>query len=241
MRAGPRVRIVALSDLHGFLPELPECDLLIAAGDVCPDRIGVHWAFRHPERQKAWFDRHLRPWLARAPAAHKILTWGNHDWCGQACDFRSSRPLHASTAELQILVDEATALSSGATSISIWASPWSNPFMHWAFMAEPARLANVYAQIPAGLDILVSHQPPYGYGDASPNVRTGGVEHLGSRELLAAIARVRPKLVVCGHIHEGHGRYESDGVPIYNVSVVDEQYRLVHSPTVIDLPVRRAV
>jgi Icc-related predicted phosphoesterase len=66
-------------------------------------------------------------------------------------------------------------------------------------------------------------------------VITGSIEHLGSRELLEAIGRVRPRLVVCGHIHDGHGRYMHAGVPIYNVSVVDEQYRHVYQPTVVDL------
>jgi hypothetical protein len=27
-----------------------------------------------PEEQKAWFNRKVRPWLARSPAKHKILT-----------------------------------------------------------------------------------------------------------------------------------------------------------------------
>ena len=76
------------------------------------------------------------------------------------------------------------------------------------------------------MDILVSHQPPYGCGDFG----------LGSVELRAAIRRVKPKLVICGHIHDGFGRFECDGTTVYNVSVVDEAYRLVHTPTIIDLP-----
>lgn len=229
------MRIVALSDQHGFLPDVPPCDLLIIAGDVCPDRIGPLWAMHYPDAQKSWFDRNVREWLARVPARHKILTWGNHDWCGQMCSFRHDSPAEALTTALQILVDEGTTIHAGhGERLSVWATPWSNPFMNWAFMKDPKELALVYARIPDGIDVLVSHQPPYGHGDSYFDLASGKVEHLGSRELLAAIERVRPKLVICGHIHGGHGRTDCEGIPIYNVSVVDEQYRLVHPSTVIE-------
>jgi Icc-related predicted phosphoesterase len=55
--------------------------------------------------------------------------------------------------------------------------------------------------------------------------------------LLAAIERARPKIVICGHVHGAFGRSEHRGIPVYNVSVVDERYQLVNAPTVIDLPV----
>jgi Icc-related predicted phosphoesterase len=231
------MRIAAVSDLHGYLPEIPACDLLIIAGDVCPDRFGPLLAMHDPDQQKAWFDRHVRPWLARAPATHKVLTWGNHDWCGQACDFSPDLSVEARTTEFRILVDRSTRVPTGGddSSITIWATPWSNQFMNWAFMKPPTELADVYAAIPDRTDILVSHQPPFGYGDRLVDRRSGQIQHLGSRELLAAIDRVKPRLVICGHIHDGHGRYEHGGVPIYNASVVDEQYRLVHRPTVVDL------
>jgi hypothetical protein len=233
------MRIVALSDQHGFLPDIPSCDLLIVAGDVCPDRFGRFMAVHDPYQQKAWFDWKVRPWLADAPATHKLLTWGNHDWCGQACGFREDSPAHACSTDLQIVVDEATTIpSSDGTNgqVSVWATPWSNKFMRWAFMKQPSDLALVYAAIPEGIDILVSHQPPLYHGDRTFNSDTGRVENVGSRELLDAIERVRPKLVICGHVHGGFGRYEYHGIPIYNVSVVDEAYRLVNAPTVIDLP-----
>jgi Calcineurin-like phosphoesterase len=229
------MRIVAISDLHGHLPHIPPCDLLIIAGDVCPDRFGPFLALHDPESQKAWFDQHIRPWLATSPATHKLLTWGNHDWCGQVCNFGSAVSAQASSTDLQILVDEGTTIPHAGGAVSIWATPWSNKFMLWAFMKHPSQLAATYAAIPAGIDVLVSHQPPLYYGDRVSNGRAGRMAHVGSRELLAAIERVRPKLVICGHIHSGYGPYEHQGIPIYNVSVVDEEYRLVHPPTVIDL------
>src|ERR1700719_2472968 len=204
------MRIVALSDQHGFLPDVPTCDLLIVAGDVCPDRFGPFMAVHDPYQQQAWFDRTVRPWLAATPATHKLLTWGNHDWCGQMCSFRSDTPFHARSTDLQILVDEGTTVPSGGDAgreMSLWATPWSTPFMRWAFMKRPSDLERVSRQ----------------------------VEHVGSRELLVAIERVRARVVICGHVHGGFGRYEHQGIPIYNVSVVDESYRLCDTPTVIDL------
>ena len=108
------MRIVAISDQHGFLPDIPPCDLLIVAGDVCPDRFGPFMAVHDPHQQQAWFDRTVRPWLAATPATHKLLTWGNHDWCGQMCSFRSDTPAHARSTDLQILVDEGTSVPSAA-------------------------------------------------------------------------------------------------------------------------------
>lgn len=235
------MRIIALSDQHGFLPEIPPCDLLIIAGDVCPDRIGPFLAQDAPRVQLEWFDRQARPWLVEAPATHVVLTWGNHDFCGDrarthAADFSADAPRRSRFGGLQIAVDQLVEVprcdDPRVARLAIWMSPWSNRFMDWAFMREPEELARVYAEIPEGIDILVSHQPPYGYGDHG--LGPDGREHMGSRELLATIDRVRPKAVICGHFHAGYGVYEHNGTTIYNVAVVDEQYRLVNKPTIID-------
>ncbi len=231
------MRIAALSDQHGYLTEIPRCDLLIIAGDVCPDGFGRHFARDAPKDQKAWFDQTVRPWVARAPARRTILTWGNHDWCGQLCTFEDSSSAASATA-LTIVVDTAETVpdsSAAEGAVSVWASPWSNEFGDWAFMKAPARLAHVYSAIPEGIDILVSHQPPFGYGDRCADFVSGRIINVGSRELLSTIDRVRPKIVVCGHIHEGYGQFERNSTRIYNVSVVDEYYQLVRGPTVIDL------
>jgi Icc-related predicted phosphoesterase len=100
-------------------------------------------------------------------------------------------------------------------------------------MKAPAELASIYARIPVGVDILVSHQPPAGCGDSYPNLATGKSEHLGSQELADAIRRVRPQLVICGHLHGGYGLHYLDGIPVYNVSVVNEAYQLVNPVTLI--------
>ncbi len=232
------MRIVALSDQHGFLPDVPPGDLLIVAGDVCPDWIDGELAQDHPDRQKVWFETQARRWLAGTPATHRLLTWGNHDWCGQAFTFDADAPAHARDGALQIVVDRRTTVPATKPpgSIAIWMTPWSNLFMDWAFMKPRAVLAGMYAAIPAGINILVTHQPPFGYGDTHDPTGSGQPEHLGNPDLLAAIDRIKPRLVICGHIHGGHGRFDHHGTAIYNVSVVDDCYQLAHPPTIIDVP-----
>lgn len=48
--------------------------------------------------------------------------------------------------------------------------------------------------------VLIVHSPPRGHVDQS-----SAGEHLGSSAILAAIEAKRPRLAVCGHIHESWG------------------------------------
>jgi uncharacterized protein len=48
--------------------------------------------------------------------------------------------------------------------------------------------------------------------------RDSSGEHLGSEAVLAAIESRRPRLAVCGHIHESWGRKSSIGeTPVFNL------------------------
>ena len=163
------------------------------------------------------------PWLEKQPGDFKLITWGNHDYCGHLI------PNKACDNNIDVVSDGPVMIDG----IKFWLTPWSNQFLDWAWMKPHGDLAEVYAKIPDDIDVLVSHQPPYGYGDLYPNPVQ--MEHIASSELLYTIERVRPKVVVCGHLHGGYGQYEHQGIPIYNVSVLDEQYRLMNPATVFDV------
>ena len=67
------MRYVCTSDLHGALPEIPECDVLLLGGDICP--VSNH----RLDFQQSWLDTDFRYWLKRIPAKKIIGCVGNHD------------------------------------------------------------------------------------------------------------------------------------------------------------------
>jgi len=69
-------------------------------------------------------------------------------------------------------------------------------------------------------DIYLSHIPPKGCLDLSSRY---GVAHIGSKELLDAVKKHKPKLVVCGHSHRWGGKTTKIGNTIVlNISNHDK-------------------
>jgi len=68
------------------------------------------------------------------------------------------------------------------------------------------------------LDIFLSHSPPAG----CKLDRTMRGEHVGSASVRKWIDRVRPRLFVCGHIHEAWGVEEVEGVTCLNAGALGE-------------------
>ncbi len=85
------------------------------------------------------------------------------------------------------------------------------PFGSWSYDFTEEDAAEGLQDCPAG-GVLVVHSPPLGVVDVSARGR-----HLGSTAIREAIARCRPSLVVCGHIHDCAGQNEIlDTSPVVN-------------------------
>ena len=69
-------------------------------------------------------------------------------------------------------------------------------------------------------DILISHTPPARTGLD----RTAGGDHVGSESVRRWIATARPRLFVCGHIHEAWGVEHVEGVPCLNAGGLGEPF-----------------
>ncbi len=226
------MKIAAISDTHGKLPDVPPCDVFIHGGDICP-------ATNHARSyQSNWLSEKFSPWLDSIQAKHKIIIAGNHDWIWY--DAKSVVP------DLNcIYLEDSEVVIDG---VKFYGSPWSPHFCDWAFNFkyndwQEARFK--WAQIPLDTDVLITHGPPRGHGDlVKERYGMNGImayNRYGCQQLMERVLEVDPKIHIFGHFHmEGTGA-ESDmpelpqKTKFYNVSVLDEQYRLKGKATIIEI------
>ncbi|MDD5656113.1 MAG: metallophosphatase domain-containing protein [Elusimicrobia bacterium] len=206
------MRICVISDTHGFHASLkpPRADLLLCAGDV---------SLSGGREEIAAFAA----WWRALDYPRKLLIAGNHDWLFQRQP-RRARELFAPGEYLQ---DSEARVGR----LRVWGSPWQPWFMDWAFnLKRGTELKAKWDLIPDGVDILLTHGPPRGFGDLT---RRG--PRAGCRELLQAVAkRVRPRWHVFGHIHEAYGVFKAGSTTFINASICDFWYRPAHRPVVFE-------
>jgi predicted phosphohydrolase len=191
---------------------LPKGDVLLHAGDVS-------YRSTLPE------IKDFLHWFAAQPFAAKVFIAGNHD-------FFFEREKEATIRNLlpdgvYYLKDEPCCING----VNIWGSPYTPWFYRWAFnkrRGEP--LAQHWAKIPANTDVLLTHGPAYGILDMLLNE-----QHAGDRDLLRKILEIKPKVHVCGHIHESYGMIKRHGIRFINACMLNEAYEFANKPIVFEL------
>lgn len=231
------MKVATVADLHGNLISIPDCELLIIAGDICP--------FGDWTTQLAFLNGKFREWLKaiRARNIAVVAIAGNHDTIFE------DHPNLVPWLPWVYLQDESTDVEKDVfekrhflkdqfpRGVKIWGTPWVLEYGHWAFMRDEQFLLERFAGIPVDTEILITHGPPFGYGDKVPRLPSEQ-QNQGSRSLLKAIEEVSPKLVVCGHIHEGQGVYQIGETTVVNAAIVDRNLEVAAKPTVVDVEVQ---
>ncbi|HMC50941.1 MAG TPA: metallophosphoesterase, partial [Solirubrobacterales bacterium] len=86
-------------------------------------------------------------------------------------------------------------------------TPWD-----WSFDLDDVAATEMLSACPEGA-VLVLHSPPKDHCDGA-----GGGGNFGSPALLRVIEEKRPRLAVCGHIHESWGCESQIGpTPVHNL------------------------
>lgn len=202
------MKINLISDNHGFYPPIPKADFTIFCGDF---HLGRH---KYRENRVVFdnlaeneqFQQSTLPWLNSAK--YWIATPGNHD------------PVLKSYEHDQIITNGYCDTPIGR----VYLDP-STLLIDWPFGKTEDELFEQYKNI-HDVDILVTHQPPYGILD-----RAVSGESCGSHALLDLVERLKPRIHVFGHIHEGFGyvakklstKHETLFV---NCSITTEKYQL---------------
>lgn len=205
------MRIVAISDVHNRYHNLiiPECDLLISAGD---------YSFHgEPAVVKAYHQ-----WLNEQKAARIISGQGNHEeWVEK--NFEEAKVIALAACPRVDFVEEGEIIIDG---VKVWYSSITPWFHDWAYNRHRGDAIDAHwKKIPEGTNILVTHGPPYGILDCVNRVDGTPKERVGCWNLKARIKTIKPDLHIFGHIHSEHGEKHEDGVSYYNVAVCDEMYQ----------------
>ena len=205
------MRIVCISDTHELHRELvvPPGDLLIHAGDITT------------LSKRPWMYRHFDIWFGELPHRHKIVIPGNNDYLLE--DPKERKVITNAT----LLVDSGVEIEG----LKIWGSPVT-PLYGGAFgKSKPEDRKRHWSQVPEGLDILVTHGPPFAILDQGGNSE----RHEGCPELLEAVIGAKPRLHIFGHVHGGYGMLRTSDTRFVNASLLGEDGRLSRQPLVIDL------
>lgn len=83
------------------------------------------------------------------------------------------------------------------TQFTVFGSPYSPAKGLWAFGYAPEEAQSLWEKIPLDSDIVVTHTPPKFHCDETRERRSVGCEILRNE-----LWRIRPRLHICGHVHE---------------------------------------
>ncbi len=178
--------IVALADMHGNTHHLEKIAHDLRAADVTL-LVGDLATFRHDaavevvEAVRAYNERLLAvPGNCDAPSLGDYLTQEGINLDGRTA-----------------VIDDVAFVGLGGSLPCPIATP-----NEYSEEELEATLQRALDDLPSDMPhVLVSHQPPF---DTTTDLANAG-EHVGSRAVRSAIARLQPLVCFTGHIHEGRG------------------------------------
>ena len=161
-------------------------------------------------------------WFSNTDFKYKIFISGNHDF-----GFENGYEINQEYKDNGVIYLQDNEVTIDG--IKFYGSPWQPEFHNWAFnLPRGEKIAEKWSMIPNDIDILITHGPAYQILDYAP---IGG--HVGCEELSNKIFEIKPKIHVCGHIHDSYGQKNIDGIEFLNASILNDRYEPAHKPIVM--------
>lgn len=209
-----QLRLAFISDTHEMEDriDVPECDYLFHAGDI---------TFRGEYEKIQKFDDWCGSQILSGNVKREVIAIaGNHDLKAET----NPEMWEACINNFTYLKDEMIEIGDpNGRPIKVYGSPWTPRFYDWAFNADRgSEIRKHWDKIPK-CDILITHGPPFGVLDKNQEG-----QHVGCVDLREAILRIRPKIHVCGHIHEGAGLGMLGSTLVINASSCNRRYEPIN-------------
>lgn len=232
------MKIAVVSDLHGNLPIYPsdywkgleECELLLICGDIIPLHIQFNMV-----ASKQWLIEEFKPWAVSLPVEQVYFIAGNHDAFMELND-KTMHEIFSKSDKVTYLMHEYIDYLSCQDSkvYRIFGTPYCHIFGNWPFMRDEETLTRKFSEIPGNVDVLMTHDAPYGTSDICFQGFAADGQHKGCPELRDVIIDKKPKYNFHGHLHSAnHGEELLGETKVYNTSILNEQYNLVYEPLMI--------
>lgn len=225
------MKVTFISDTHNrqAMLKLPGGDILIFSGDFMSDGYS-----------QAEVNSFIE-WIKVQPYTYKVCIAGNHDRYCEAFPSYMIKDMFEQYYDegVRYICNEEIDIEG----LKIYGTPYQPYFCNWAFnVPDSERLYGMYTEIPEGLDILITHCPPYDVLDKShlqmPGSGRTGKEPLGSEELTRALSELKkkPRYHAFGHIHGDGGKtVVRENTTYINASICDEQYKPVNQIVTLDI------
>lgn len=227
------ITICAISDLHGTLPVLKPCDLVLICGDIVPLNIQSN-----SKRTYKWFKYTFKEWANNLPCDKVIFIAGNHELTFPN-KYIAYKNLFPNNEKVTYLCNEEYIYKgSDNKEYKIFGCPYCSEFGNWAFMYPGEDLVNFYTKIPNDLDILITHDQPFKYGDIllQEDCPWAHGDHIGNPLLLSIIEVRKPRYQFNGHLHScDHNKIMIGNTEHYNVSIKNESYDNVYEPLYLNI------
>lgn len=244
------VHVAILSDLHNCLSTvrkrnaIPDADIYVFPGDMTG----------------SGRDHELRDWRKEIQRlldqGKKVVAIpGNHE-LGVEYDYANALKIIDPQPEegFHWLLDSGCEIDG----VTFWGTPWQPYFggyaynVKWDFDVDaekahyrtfgedvnapgPERSLESYWRLcpKTGIDVFISHGPPFGILDTTYNYQMAG-----SQSLAHFVAELKPQVHAFGHIHEACGRMVIGTTEYVNGSICTKRYEPINPVPVLSVRVR---